>query len=240
MGARPDKCFATSLVLGSDGRYGWTDPAFTIWGGRMTCLDDADFRYLGKLINTSTSHTRTEPSEFDCRRLVEEKLRTLLDADTLTASAKIWLCHHFVATKLSWSLSLLMTSAYPLSKSCKPLPPNHSSGGSGFQSAPTLQSFFLVAVISVVWWSAISLHSGSSNSISSSACSNPPRMSTAESSLKIWFVDSPNRHGSSPQPEKRKSPKLSASWISRKKPLLIPPRRLLIILHRFLERYANG
>ena len=52
-----------------------------------------------------------------------------------------------------------MTSAYSLSKSCKPLPPNHSSGGSGFQSAPTLQSFLLVAAISVVWRSAISSHS---------------------------------------------------------------------------------
>ena len=31
-----DKCFATSLVLGSDGRYGRTDRACTIGGGRMT------------------------------------------------------------------------------------------------------------------------------------------------------------------------------------------------------------
>ena len=59
-----------------------------------------DFRYLGKPINT-------ESSEVDCRRLIEEKLRSLLEAldtDTLTASAKIWLYHHFVASKLSWSL----------------------------------------------------------------------------------------------------------------------------------------
>ena len=66
----------------------------------MTYLDDADFRYLGKPINT-------ESSEVDCRRLIEEKLRSLLEAldtDTLTASAKIWLYHHFVASKLSWSL----------------------------------------------------------------------------------------------------------------------------------------
>ena len=100
MRARPDKCFATSVVLGSDGRYGRTDPALTIAGGRMTYLDDADFRYLGKPINT-------ESSEVDCRRLIEEKLSSLLEAldtDTLTASAKIWLCHHFVASKLSWSL----------------------------------------------------------------------------------------------------------------------------------------
>ena len=100
MRARPDKCFATSVVLGSDGRYGRTDPALTIGGGRMTYLDDADFRYLGKPINT-------ESSEVDCRRLIEEKLRSLLEAldtDTLTASAKIWLYHHFVASKLSWSL----------------------------------------------------------------------------------------------------------------------------------------
>ena len=100
MRARPDKCFATSVVLGSDGRYGRTDPALTIGGGRMTYLDDADFRYLGKPINT-------ESSEVDCRRLIEEKLRSLLEAldtDTLTASAKIWLYHHLVASKLSWSL----------------------------------------------------------------------------------------------------------------------------------------
>ena len=103
----------------------------------MTYLDDADFRYLGKPINT-------ESSEVDCRRLnIEEKLRSLLEAldtDTLTASAKIWLYHPFVASKLSWSLLINdLCLNYPLSKSCKPLPPNHSSGGSGFQSAPTLR-----------------------------------------------------------------------------------------------------
>ena len=145
MRARPDKCFATSLMLGSDGRYGRTDPALTIGGGRMTYLDDADFRYLGKPINT-------ESSEVDCRRLIEEKLRSLLevlDTDTLTASAKFWLYHHFVALKLSWSL-LINDLCLTFVKSCKPLPPNHSSGGSGFQSAPTLPSFLLVAAISVV------------------------------------------------------------------------------------------
>ena len=66
----------------------------------MTYLYDADFRYLGKPINT-------ESSEVDCRRLIEEKLRSLLeslDTSILTASAKIWLYHHFVASKLSWSL----------------------------------------------------------------------------------------------------------------------------------------
>ena len=52
MRARPDKCFATSVVLGSDGCYGRTDPALTIGGGQMTYLDDADFRYLGKPIKT--------------------------------------------------------------------------------------------------------------------------------------------------------------------------------------------
>ena len=100
MRAKPDKCFATSVVLGSDGRYGRTDPALTIGGGRMTYLDDADFRYLGKPINT-------ESSEVDCRRLIEEKLLSLLEAldtDILTTSAKIWLYHHFIASKLRWSL----------------------------------------------------------------------------------------------------------------------------------------
>ena len=65
----------------------------------MTDLDDADFRYLGKPINT-------ESSEVDSRRLIEEKLRSLLEALNidLTASAKIWPYHHFVASKLSWSL----------------------------------------------------------------------------------------------------------------------------------------
>ena len=56
--------------------------------------------FLGKPINT-------ESSEVDCRRLIEEKLCSLLEAldtDTLTASAKIWLYHHFVPSKLSWSL----------------------------------------------------------------------------------------------------------------------------------------
>ena len=58
------------------------------------------FRYLGKPINT-------ESSEVDCRRPFEEKLHPLLqalDTDTLTASAKIWPYHQFVASKLSCSL----------------------------------------------------------------------------------------------------------------------------------------
>ena len=106
MRARPDKCFATSVVLGSDGRYGRTDPALTIGGGRMTYLDDADFRYRGKPINT-------ESSEVDCRRLIEEKLRSLLEAlntDTLTASAKSG--YTIISSRQnSAGLSLLMTSA---------------------------------------------------------------------------------------------------------------------------------
>ena len=99
MRARPNKCFGTFLALGSDGRYGRTDPALAIGGGRMTYLDDADFRYLGGPINTKCS-------EVDCRRLIAEKLRSFLEAlntGTLAASAKIWLYHHFVASKLSWS-----------------------------------------------------------------------------------------------------------------------------------------
>ena len=78
----------------------------------MTYLDDADFRYLGKPINK-------ESSEVDCRRLIEEKLRCLLEAldtDTLTASAKIWL-YIISSRQSSAGLSLLMTSGYPLSKS---------------------------------------------------------------------------------------------------------------------------
>ena len=53
-------------ALGSDGRYGRTDQALTIGGGRMTYLDDADFRYLGKPINK-------EFSEVDCRRLFKRR-----------------------------------------------------------------------------------------------------------------------------------------------------------------------
>ena len=132
-------------ALGSNGRYGRTDQALTIGEGRMAYLDDADFRYLGKPINT-------EFSEVDCRRLLKEKIHSpleALDTNTLTASAKIWLCHHFVTSKLSWPL-LNNDLSLSFVKSCKPLPPNHSSGGSCFQSAPTLQSFLLVAAISVV------------------------------------------------------------------------------------------
>ena len=42
---------------------------------KITFLDDADFRYLGKPINT-------ESSEVACsyRKLIEEKLRSLLEA----------------------------------------------------------------------------------------------------------------------------------------------------------------
>ena len=98
--ARPDKCFATSLGYGADGHFGRLDPSLEIGGEKITYLDDADFRYLGKPINT-------ESSEVNCRKQIEEKLQLLLDSlntDTLAASAKIWLYHHFVASKLSWPL----------------------------------------------------------------------------------------------------------------------------------------
>ena len=68
MRARPDKCFATSLVLGSDGRYGRTDPALTIGGGRMTYLDD-----FFKVENNSLELTRIFKESFKDQRWAWEK-----------------------------------------------------------------------------------------------------------------------------------------------------------------------
>ena len=52
----------------------------------MAYLDDADFRYLGKPINT-------ESSEVDSRRLIEEKLQSLLEALDTSLSGRLSQSH---------------------------------------------------------------------------------------------------------------------------------------------------
>ena len=183
----------------------------------------------------------TQRSEVDCRRLIEEKLRSLLEAldtDTLTASAKIWVYHHFVASKLSWSL-LINDLCLTFDKKLQAIATKSLKRWVGLPKCAN-PSILFVGGRDQCGLKVRNLITLCSNSTSSSACSNPPRTSAADSSLKIWLVDSPNGHESSPRPEKRKSPKLLSSRIPRKQPLSIPPRRLLIVLHRLLERYANG
>ena len=227
--------FATSLVLGNDGHYGRTGPALTIGGGRMTYLDDADFRYLGKPI-------KTESSEVDCRRLIEEKLRSLLEAldtDTLTASAKIWL-YHISSRQSSAGLSLLMTSAYPLSKSCKPLPPKSLKLWVGLPKCANPLILFVggrdqcglrVRNLITLWKQQRRIKLSLLNS-------------TSDECYRLIAEDLARRQSEWTRkftwPEKRKSPKLLSSRLPCKQPLSILPRRQLIVLHRLLEQYAIG
>ena len=65
----------------------------------MRYLDGDDFKYLGKPLNTQLDENL-------CREKIRASLLSLLDMLTkaaLTATAKIWLYHHFVPSKLSWS-----------------------------------------------------------------------------------------------------------------------------------------
>ena len=66
-------------------------------------LDDGDFRYLGRLLNTAAS-------EITSRCQLQEKLDallSLLDKTLLPATSRLWLYHHFAVPKLSWAFLTL-------------------------------------------------------------------------------------------------------------------------------------
>ena len=77
MQARPNKCSATAMrqsnSAGSSGITGYDrfDPHLSIAGASIRYLDDGDFRYLGRLLNTAAS-------EITSRCQIQEKLDALL------------------------------------------------------------------------------------------------------------------------------------------------------------------
>ena len=109
MQARPNKCSATAMrqsnSIGSSGITGFDrfDPHLSIAGASIRYLDDGDFRYLGRLLNTAAS-------EITSRCQLQEKLDallSLLDKTLLPATSRLWLYHHFVVPKLSWAFLTL-------------------------------------------------------------------------------------------------------------------------------------
>ena len=83
----------SSGVTGND-RF---DPCLSIAGGRIQYLDDGDFKYLGRLLNTTAS-------EITSRTQLQAKLKTLLsivDDSLPPGTSRLWLYHHFVVPKLS-------------------------------------------------------------------------------------------------------------------------------------------
>ena len=109
MQARPNKCSATAMrqsnSVGSSGTTGFDrfDPHLSIAGASIRYLDDGDFRYLGRLLNTAAS-------EITSRCQLQEKLDallSLLDNTLLPATSRLWLYHHFVVPKLSWAFLTL-------------------------------------------------------------------------------------------------------------------------------------
>ena len=109
MQARPNKCSATAMrqsnSVGSSGITGYDrfDPHLSIAGASIRYLDDGDFRYLGRLLNTAAS-------EITSRCQLQEKLDallSLLDKTLLPATSRLWLYHHFVVPKLSWAFLTL-------------------------------------------------------------------------------------------------------------------------------------
>ena len=103
--ARPEKCFATAMRLKntsahSSGHYRPFDPQLTITGQPLQYLDDGNFKYLGRPLNTQLS-------EDTCRKDIKATLVALLEKlnnAALPSTAKLWLYHHFCTTKLSWFL----------------------------------------------------------------------------------------------------------------------------------------
>ena len=109
MQARPNKCFSAAMrqsnSIGSSGVTGYDrfDPCLSIAGGRIQYLDDGDFKYLGRLLNTTAS-------EITSRTQLQAKLKTLLsivDDSLLPGTSRLWLYHHFVVPKLSWAFLTL-------------------------------------------------------------------------------------------------------------------------------------
>ena len=79
------------------------DPCLSIAGGSIQYLDDGDFKYLGRLLNTTAS-------EISSRTQLQAKLKTLLsivDDSLLPGTSRLWLYHHFVVPKLSWAFLTL-------------------------------------------------------------------------------------------------------------------------------------
>ena len=109
MQARPNKCSATAMrqsnSVGSSGFTGYDrfDPHLSIAGASIPYLDDGDFRYLGRLLNTTAS-------EITSRCQLQEKLDaplSLLDKILLPATSRLWLYHQFVVPKLSLAFPTL-------------------------------------------------------------------------------------------------------------------------------------
>ena len=111
MQARPNKCFSAAMrqsnSIGSSGVTGYDrfNPCqdLSIAGGRIQYLDDGDFKYLGRLLNTTAS-------EITSRTQLQAKLKTLLsivDDSLLPGTSRLWLYHHFVMPKLSWAFLTL-------------------------------------------------------------------------------------------------------------------------------------
>ena len=71
----------------------------SIAGSNIRYLDDGDFKYLGRLLNTAAS-------EITSRSQLQNKLDSLLsllDSSLLPGTSRLWLYHHFVVPKLSWT-----------------------------------------------------------------------------------------------------------------------------------------
>ena len=151
MQARPNKCSATAMrqsnSVGSAGITGYDrfDPHLSIAGASIRYLDDGDFRYLGRLLNTAAS-------EITSRCQLQEKLDallSLLDKTLLPATSRLWLYHHFVVPKLSWAfLTLDLTLTFVKSSR-----PNHSFSWRNGLACPDVQTppfFLLVTAIAPV------------------------------------------------------------------------------------------
>ena len=93
MQAHPKKCWATAMrrsnAVGSSGITGYDrfDPYLSIAGAKIQYLNDGDFKYLGRLLNTVNSELSS------CKNLKTKlsELLSLLDGSLLPATARVWL-----------------------------------------------------------------------------------------------------------------------------------------------------
>ena len=90
----------TNTSAHSSGHYTPFNPQLTITGKPLRYLDEGNFKYLGRPLNTQLS-------EDACRKDIKATLIALLEKlnnAALPSTAKLWLYHHFCTTKLSWFL----------------------------------------------------------------------------------------------------------------------------------------
>ena len=110
------KCSAAKVIQKS---YVTFDPALTMYGSKIDSIQSEEFKFLGRRLRADCS----EGSQREDLRLLTRSLMSTVQGSRLEDHHKLWLYHHLVVPKLSWSfqvLELSLTFVRELHKICLP------------------------------------------------------------------------------------------------------------------------